>query len=168
MNRDSKGFLAAGLGLSCCVLPLVLIVAGLGGSLLTVFLVKYKTYLMTLAVLALLYSWSIYVRDARECATQLCEIAGGKLRKWMLGANTAVVVFFLIITYTPAGALVGVDFQGESLAAVNSAGQAAPAAKIPPLDLPVFAKQAADAGPVEVADGASRMERLSLRVEGMT
>jgi hypothetical protein len=168
MNRDSKGFLAAGLGLSCCVLPLVLIVAGLGGSLLTVFLVKYKTYLMTLAVLALLYSWSIYARDARECATRLCEIAGGRFRKWMLGANTAVVVFFLIITYTPAGALVGVDFQGESVIAANVAGQSAPAAKIPPLALPAFAKQTADAAPAGMADGATRMERLSLRVEGMS
>jgi hypothetical protein len=112
MNSKNNGVFAGILGVSCCVIPLILVVAELGGSLLTIFLVKYKAYFMTLAVAALALAWVQYLREARECAARFCAITGGKYRKWILGANTAVVVFFLIITYTPAGALVGVDFQG--------------------------------------------------------
>ncbi len=168
MNRKSNGWIAAGLGLSCCVLPLILIALGLGGSLLTVFLVKYKGYLMTAAVAILIYSWAIYARDARECATQLCGITRGKLRQWMLGVNTAVVAFFLFVTYTPAGALVGVDFQGTPVIAMKAGGQGASAAKTPPLSLPELGKRTLDAEPAGAAEGATRMERLSLRVEGMS
>ncbi len=53
MNPKNNGVFAGILGVSCCVVPLILVAAGLVGSLLTVFLVKYKVYLMTLAVAAL-------------------------------------------------------------------------------------------------------------------
>lgn len=65
MNKPNKGFLGGLLGASCCVLPLALIAAGLGGSVLTVFLVRYKTYLMALAVGVLAYAWYAYRRDAK-------------------------------------------------------------------------------------------------------
>jgi hypothetical protein len=97
------------------------------------------------------------------CATQLCEITGGRFRKWTLGANTAVVAFFLIVTYTPAGALVGVDFQG-SAPAVQASTQGEAAGVIPPLN-----PQFGSAGPVtRETDGSTCLERLSLRVEGMS
>jgi mercuric ion transport protein len=145
MNKPNRGFLAGTLGSSCCILPLALIAAGLGGSVLTVFLVRYKTYLMALAVGALGYAWYTYKRDARACEAGACEIAGGKMRKWLLWANTAAVAFFFAITYTPAGAYLGVD--------VNNAG--APGGK------PLAAVETSS--PAQV-----RLERLALRVDGMT
>jgi hypothetical protein len=63
VKEEKSGILAGVLGASCCVIPLSLIMAGMGGSLLTIFLVKYKTYLMTLAVAALAFAWVRYVRD---------------------------------------------------------------------------------------------------------
>lgn len=159
MTRKSKGYLAAGLGASCCVLPLVLLAVGLGGSVLTVFLVKYKTYLMTLAVGVLVYSWFQYTRDAKQCSDQVCEIAGGRLRRWMLGVNTAVVSFFLVITYTPLGSLVGVDYKSEG-AVTAEAGTQSAAGRI--------ASNTPGMNPAQPSPGASRMERLALRVEGMT
>ena len=137
--------------------------AGLGGSLLTIFLVKYKTYVMTFAVAALVFAWARYARDAKVCATQFCEITGGRFRKWTLGANTAIVVFFLIITYTPAGALVGVDFQGNA-PAIQAGIQGEAAGVIPPLN-PQFGSAAPAA---RETNGSTRLERLSLRVEGMS
>ncbi|MBI3127685.1 MAG: hypothetical protein HYZ11_08795 [Candidatus Tectomicrobia bacterium] len=144
MNKPNKGFLAGTLGASCCVLPLVLIAVGLGGSVLTVFLVRYKTYLMALAVVALGYAWYAYRRDVMACELGLCEIGGGKARKWLLWANTAAVAFFFAITYTPAGAYLGVDVN-------NTAPGGEPPARV------------AASSPAR-----TRMERLALRVEGMT
>ncbi|MEE9275135.1 MAG: mercuric transporter MerT family protein [bacterium] len=147
MKQESKGHLAAVLGASCCVLPLALIAVGLGGSLLTIILVRYKAWLMGMAAAALVFAWAMYARDARKCSAEFCEMIGGRLRKWMLGANTAVVVFFVVITYTPLGSLVGIDFVSESAVTAE--------ASVPGL-------------PVGAGDGKTRMERLALRVEGMS
>ena len=116
MNKPNQGFLGGLLGASCCALPLALIAAGLGGSVLTVFLVRYKTYLMALAVGALGYAWYTYKRDAQACESGVCEIAGGKTRKWLLWMNTAVVAFFFAVTYPPAGSYLGVDVNEAALA----------------------------------------------------
>ena len=151
MERKSKGFLAAGLGASCCVLPLVLLAVGLGGSLLTVFLVRYKAYLMTFAAAVLIYAWAQYARDAKQCSTQLCEIAGGRLRKWMLGANTAVVFFFIIITYTPLGAFFAIDAGGQEIQTAEASART------------VSGMRTAAQTP-----GMDQLRKLSLRVEGMT
>jgi len=158
MKEGSRGYLAAALGASCCVLPLALLALGLGGSVLTVFLVRYKAYLMTAAGAALLFAWAHYARDAGRCASQMCEVAGGRLRKWMLGANTALVVFFFLINYTPLGAPFGVNVVGEG---VLQAGAALPGGG------PVAEAGSGDV-PSARSDGATRLERLALRVEGMT
>ncbi len=162
MIEKNNGVLAGILGASCCVIPLVLIATGLGGSLLTIFLVKYKGYLMTLAAVALSLAWAQYAREAKECAARFCEITGGKYRKWILGVNTAVVVFFLVVTYTPAGALVSVDFQSAEPTVIAAGTQSGPGI-IPPLD-PQFGA----ARPVRESGDATRLERLTLRVEGMS
>ena len=163
MDRKDSGILAGILGASCCVLPLILVAGWLGGSLLTIFLVKYKAYLMTFAVAALAISWIRYNREARECRARFCAITGGRFRKWLLGANTAVVVFFVLITYTPAGALVGIDFQSGESPSI-AAGLQGRSGVIPPLD-PQFGVQAK---PVKDTAGVTRLERLTLRVEGMS
>lgn len=147
MKQGNKGFLAAGLGVSCCILPLFLIVAGLGGSFLTVFLVQYKAYLMTLAAGILIYSWIQYSRDAKQCATQMCELVGGKFRQWMLGINTGVVIFFFLITYTPLGAAFAIDAGSPNPVAAAANGQAESAV---------------------LQEGMGKLKKLALRVEGMT
>lgn len=147
MEKENKGYFAAVLGASCCVLPLALVAVGLGGSLLTIFLVRYKVWLMGMAVAALFFAWAMYARDAKKCSTELCEMVGGRLRKWMLGANTAVVVFFFVITYTPLGALVGIDFVSESAVTAEASAPGLPAGE---------------------GVRKTRMEKLALRVEGMS
>ena len=144
MKLDNKGIFAAVAGSSCCILPLVLIFAGLGGSFLTVFLVNYKIYIMTFAGAVLIYSWVKYRQDAKVCETQVCELVGGMFRKWMLGVNTFVVLFFFAVTYTPAGAYFAIDVGGQG---VPTAGAAVPSAQ---------------------SSGMDQLRKVSLRVEGMT
>lgn len=163
MKLGNNGLLAGIAGSSCCVLPFVLIFAGLGGSFLTVFFVNYKIYFMTFAGAVLIYSWVKYRREAKLCETQVCELAGGRLRKWMLGVNTAVVLFFFIITYTPAGALVSVDYVGENPVIAKASVESASGRTIP-----ASTPTVSGSGPTMSRDGATRMERLTLRIEGMT
>jgi len=163
MKHQKPGFLAAGLATSCCVMPLLLVTLGLGGSVLTVVLVQYKAYLMTLALAALAYAWWHYVRDTRECTAAACALVGGRLRRWLLGVNTGVVMLFLGITYTPAGALVSALLQGgtapapttRALGPVSAASAGRPVAVAP-------------APPRGEGSAQTRLEQLALRVEGMS
>jgi hypothetical protein len=161
MQQEKTGFLAVVLASSCCLLPLLLIAAGLGGSLLTVVLVRYKAYLMTAALAALGYAWVQYRRDVRRCASGACILVGGRFRKTMLVASTTVVALFFLITYTPVGSFASVLLQGGT-------------------DLPRLTNNQAQVSPpvterpslVTTARGASEqtqgLEKLTLRVDGMT
>lgn len=161
MKQDKSGFLAVVLASSCCLLPLLLIAVGLGGSLLTVVLVRYKAYLMTGALAALAYAWVQYRRDVTRCASGVCTLVGGRLRKWMLGVSTAVVAFFFVTTYTPVGSFASVLLQGgtDRPRLTNDPAQVStPVPERPSL--------------VTTARGASEqtqgLEKVALRVDGMS
>lgn len=155
MNHGKNGVLATIFAASCCVLPLLLITLGLGGSMLAVVLVRYKAYFMTIAVAALAYAWVQYRRDTKQCASRACTLVGGRLRKWMLGINTGIVALFFLLTYTPAGSLANVGLQDDTgRAQVIGARRHASNPSVKP----------SDTGSGEQA----RLEHLALRVEGMT
>ncbi len=161
MKHGKSGVLAAVLASSCCVLPLLLLAAGLGGSLLTVVLAQYKAYLMTFAVAALGLTWVNYVRDTKRCAAEVCELIGGRFRTWMLRINTVVVAFFLLTSYTPAGSLASSVLQGSPDLVQPStvrATVATPAAK----RLVTSVTTSAEVGTQR------QLEKVSLRVEGMS
>ncbi len=161
MKHAKSGCLAAGLATSCCLLPLLLAMVGLGGSVLTAVLVQYKAYLMAVAFAALVYAWVHYARDATQCASQACALVGGRLRKWLLGVNTGMVVLVFLLTYTPVSSLAHVVLSGSS-----------DPARAPGGPLPLRSAERLHPGTVVKASGApgepTRMEQLALRVEGMT
>jgi mercuric ion transport protein len=161
MTQEKHGFLAAVLASSCCVLPLLLLTVGLGGSVLTMVLMQYKAYLMTLALAALVYAWVQYARDAKRCTTQACALVGGRFRRWMLGVNTSVVVLFFFMTYTPVSSLANVVLQGSLDAAQVTSGLVQPPASERPGPAPL-ARASGESGET------TRREQLTLRVDGMT
>ena len=161
MQQEKHGFLAAVLASSCCVLPLVLLTVGLGGSVLTMVLVQYKAYLMTFALAALVYAWVQYARDTKQCAAQACALVGGRFRKWMLGVNTGVVVLFVLITYTPVSSLANVVLQGSLDAAQAPSGLVQTPASERPGPAPL-ARASGESG------ATMQREKLTLRVDGMT
>ncbi len=155
MRQEKSGFLATVLATSCCVMPLLLIALGLGGSVLAVVLVRYKAYLMALALVALAYTWWQYARDRTRCAAEICALTGGRWHQGILGLNTGVVAFFFLMTYTPVGswatvALSGVRQPSLTTRALRQGDNASPAAS----------------GAVPVPQ--RQTEPLALRVEGMT
>lgn len=163
MKHDKSGFLAAGLATSCCVVPLLLVTIGLSGSVLTVVLVQYKAYLMTFALATLVYAWGQYVRDTKRCTSAACALVGGRLRKWLLGVNTGVVMLFLFITYTPAGALVSALLQSGTEPAHTPSRQGNVSTAVAGRPVAVALAQPRGEGGAQ-----TRLEQLALRVEGMS
>lgn len=161
MQQEKTGFLAVVLASSCCLLPLLLIAAGLGGSLLTVVLVRYKAYLMTAAIAALGYAWVQYRRDVKRCASGVCTLVGGRFRKTMLVASTTVVAVFFLTTYTPVGSFASILLQGGSdlPRLTNDQTQALR-----------FVFERSSQGTVARGTSAQTqgLEKVALRVDGMT
>lgn len=85
---------------SCCVLPLVLAAAGLGGAALGVVpvLAAWRPWLIGAAVLALVAAWAVYLRRRRACrAGAACaEVSATDRRGIALIVITIVVLASLL------------------------------------------------------------------------
>lgn len=104
-GATTSGILSMVLASTCCVLPVVLAVAGLGGLGLGAFFGEYHWYFLALGVGALAFGWGSYLRARRACQAAQCELSGGRRTRTILAAATAVVVGFGgLSTYTYAGA----------------------------------------------------------------
>lgn len=106
-NLSLAASVVAGLGASvCCVLPLVLVMAGLGGSWLSTLtaFAPYRPIFVVAAVIALFFAWRGIFRKAEVCAPgQAC--ADPRVRRhrkaafWVVA--TAVVGLLTFPYYVP-------------------------------------------------------------------
>lgn len=103
-NLSLAASVVAGLGASaCCVLPLVLVMAGLGGSWLASLkaLEPFRPIFVAAAVLALFFAWRGIFRTAEVCAPgQACaDPRVQRRRKAVFWAVATVVVGLLTFPY---------------------------------------------------------------------
>ena len=166
--NNRLGYLATAFGSLCCIIPLILLGVGLGGTMLPMFFVSYKVPFLTVAVMALGLAWYLYLRDKKRCLADGCSLVGSRVRLWMLGGNTLAVVVFMLISLTPMGVVAGnILFPPPDLGAL--AVQAPPS-----LGMPVTGKGGSllPVGPgagVPVAGAAlAKAKQIALRVEGMS
>ena len=166
--NNRLGYIATAFGSLCCIVPLILLGVGLGGTMLPMFFVSYKVPFLTAAVMALGLAWFLYLRDKKRCLAEGCPLVGSRFRLWMLRGNTLAVVVFMLISLTPVGVVMGnILFPPPDLEAL--AVQAPPS-----IGTPVAGKGGSllPAGPgaeAPVAGAAlAKAKQISLRVEGMS
>ncbi len=179
--KNRLEFLATGFSSLCCIVPLILLGVGLGGTMLPMFFVSYKVPFLTIAFVALSLAWFLYARDRKRCAAEGCALVGSKLRLWMLGGNTAVIVVFALLSLTPVGVTAGNTlFPQPELQALIAEGAPAAGESVNGKDeaaaftAAVSRSMKAD-GAVSKAEGASasktdgaKLKRIALHVEGMS
>ncbi|MDV2504064.1 MAG: hypothetical protein RX318_08935 [bacterium] len=81
----------------CCVLPLVVILLGLGSGAFMATTMKYRAILIPTGAGGLALGYFLYFRERRRCRTLACRMAGAKLNLALLIFATGVVavaVFF--------------------------------------------------------------------------
>lgn len=180
-------FLATGFGSLCCIVPLLLLGVGLGGTMLPMFFVSYKVPFMTVAVTALGLAWYLYLRDRRRCLTEGCVLVGSRWRGWVLGGNTLAVAIFMLISLTPLGVVAGnALFPPPDLGALTAQPPPSLAAPIAGksgglLAVPLGSRAGAGASGTGAArrkvaradaavpgTGMAMTNRIALRVEGMS
>jgi copper chaperone CopZ len=104
MQAHRLGILSAFLASLCCVGPVLLAVAGLGSLGLGAFIGANHWYFIAGAVLLLGWAWYAYLRERRRCATDRCEMVGGKATRITLPLATLAVLGFVgLNVYTYAG-----------------------------------------------------------------
>ena len=90
----TAGIASAILASSCCVLPVALAAAGLGGLGLGAFFGEYHWYFFAAGAVALVVGWGLHLRQRQSCLQARCEVAGGRRARLSLIAGTLMVAGF--------------------------------------------------------------------------
>jgi Cu(I)/Ag(I) efflux system periplasmic protein CusF len=88
----------------CCVLPLAVIVLGLGSGAFMATTMRYQRMLLPLGMLGVTAGYLLYFRERRRCQALVCTMAGSWVNLVALGLATAVLLSEVVLVAFPEGA----------------------------------------------------------------
>ena len=86
----------------CCVLPLAVILLGLGSGAFMATTMKYRSILIPLGAGGVALGYFLYFRERRRCRTLACRMVGAKFNLALLIFATAVVTGAVFFDLFPA------------------------------------------------------------------
>jgi len=86
----------------CCVLPLAIILLGLGSGAFMATTMKYTSVFVPLGVISVSTGFYLQLRERRRCARAGCSMAGSSLNLILLSVSALVVALALFFTLFPA------------------------------------------------------------------
>ncbi|MGH8063906.1 MAG: copper-binding protein [Candidatus Entotheonellia bacterium] len=75
----------------CCLLPLAIIVLGLGSGAFMATTMRYQTILLPIGILGVAMGYVLYFRERRRCRTLVCTMAGSRVNLLGLIVATAIL-----------------------------------------------------------------------------
>ncbi len=124
MQRTPVAALTAWVGAAlaslCCLLPLAVIVLGLGSGAFMAVTMRYRWLLIPAGVLGVTAGFILYVRERRRCQQLACRMAGSRLTLALLTAAGLVVATSIVLDRFPTmtsellARLTSGDHAGES------------------------------------------------------
>ena len=94
-------WLGAALSSLCCLLPLAVIVLGLGSGAFMAVTMQYRWILIPAGVLGVGLGFALYVLERRRCAQLACRMAGSRLTLGLLVAASLVVSTAIVLDRFP-------------------------------------------------------------------
>ncbi len=85
----------------CCLLPLAVIVLGLGSGAFMAVTMRYRWILIPLGVVGVVTGFVLYVRERRRCDAIACRMAGSRMTLALLIAAGAVVTTSIVLDRFP-------------------------------------------------------------------
>lgn len=85
----------------CCLLPLAVIVLGLGSGAFMAVTMQYRWVLIPLGVLGVALGFVLYARERRRCAELACRMAGSRVTLGLLIAASLVVATAIALDQLP-------------------------------------------------------------------
>jgi hypothetical protein len=116
----TAGFVAwvgAALASLCCLLPLAVIVLGLGSGAFMATTMQYRWLLVPAGIIGIIAGFALYVRERRRCDALACRMAGSRITLALLILASLVVTTSIVLDRFP-------EFTSDLLAYVMSSDQA--------------------------------------------
>ncbi len=76
----------------CCLLPLAIIVLGLGSGAFMAVTMQYRWILIPAGVAGVLAGFALYVRERRRCDAVACRMAGSRITLALLVVATSIAL----------------------------------------------------------------------------
>lgn len=76
----------------CCILPLAVVLLGIGSGAFMMTTMKYSYIFIPAGTIGLGLGYFLYFREKKKCDVKACKMAGGKLNLIILIGATALVV----------------------------------------------------------------------------
>ena len=85
----------------CCLLPLTIIVLGLGSGAFMAVTMQYRWILIPTGILGVVGGFALYIRERRRCDALTCRMAGGRTTLVLLIVASLVVVTAIVLDRFP-------------------------------------------------------------------
>ncbi len=85
----------------CCVLPVTIVLLGLGSGAFMATTMKYTRVFVPVGVLSVSLGFYLHVRERRRCAREGCRMAGGGWNLSLLSLSALVVALAVFFTLMP-------------------------------------------------------------------
>jgi hypothetical protein len=106
-------WLGAALASLCCLLPLTVILLGLGSGAFMATTMQYRSLLIPAGVIGIVMGVVLYVRERRRCDAMACRMAGSRITFALLILASLVVATAIVLDRFP-------EFTSDLLAHVMS------------------------------------------------
>lgn len=91
----------AALASLCCLLPLAVIVLGLGSGAFMAVTMRYRSLLIPAGVLGVAAGFVLYARERRRCDTLGCRMAGSRITLAVLLVASVIVAASIVLDRFP-------------------------------------------------------------------
>jgi len=88
----------------CCLLPLAVMILGLGSGAFMALTMRYQAILLPLGILGVAAGYVLYLRERRRCRALACTMAGSRLNLVVLLMATLVLMGELALVVFPDAA----------------------------------------------------------------
>lgn len=95
------GMVAATIASLCCLLPLAVIVLGLGSGAFMMTTMRYRAIFIPVGVLGISLGWLLYLRERKRCSSLACRMVGGNLNFSLLLLATVLVATAVALNQFP-------------------------------------------------------------------
>ena len=94
-------WVGAALASLCCLLPLAVIVLGLGSGAFMATTMQYRWLLVPAGVIGIIAGFALYVRERRRCDALACRMAGSRITLALLILASLVVTTSIVLDRFP-------------------------------------------------------------------
>ena len=85
----------------CCLLPLTVVLLGLGSGAFMMVTMQYRTIFLPIGVIGVAMGYYLYFRERRRCDSIGCAFVGGRINLAFLLFATVTVVAALVFDFFP-------------------------------------------------------------------